>query len=235
MADPIKGSDVLLDVFKDGQYRTYLCATDCSIDIKTDLQSVKTIGDGFWQRYRAQSIGYTVKLSGVVKINSSSDPTALDLLDYVFNLTEFNFRMTMQDDTGAIRAVYGNASIETGSIGGGVDGFAKGDFTLFGNGPLAIGNSISSCDISVTNISATYSGIGTNQTVYITTAGTGTLDHLEYTIDGGNRITSSSSILTVPNGLSGSSYQLVVYPVCVGGIDGTSGSITIYYRTAPYS
>ena len=137
MADPVKGSNVLLKIYKGGNYVDFVCATDVSIDFKTDLQSVKTIGDGYWQRYRIQSIGYTIRLSGLIKIGDA-EATTWDLLDYEVNMTELLYKMTFDDLEGGLRVISGAGTIESTSINGGTDGFAKSDFTIYGNGPLTI-------------------------------------------------------------------------------------------------
>lgn len=230
MADPILGSNVVLQIDKAGQYRTYLCAIDCSIDFKTDLQSVKTIGDGYWQRYRAQSLGYVIKLNGLVKMNNINEPTAFDMIDYIFNMAEFNFVLTFEDETGAIKAYYGVGTIESGSLSGGTSDFAKGDFTIYGNGPLTTSNSNVVCDLSVNGISQFYNSTSL-VSVNVSYTGSGTLDHFEYTTTtGGNRTSVGSTSFTVPNPASGISYPLTVYPVCVGNIDGGSYTVTIIHH-----
>lgn len=232
MADPVKGSDVLLQIYKSGQYCDFICATDISIEFKTDLQSVKTIGDGYWQRYRTQSLGYTIKLSGLVNINAN-EPTAWDMLDYEMNMTEFQYRMTFTDNTGSLKAIFGYGTIESSVLSGGVDGFAKGEFTIFGNGSISISDSAVACNVSVTNITLGYVS-ESYINAYITTSGSGTLDHLEYTFGGGSRLSSNSSVIQLTNPpLNGASQVLVVYPICGGGYEGTSGTLTISHVSQP--
>ena len=227
MAEPVKGSNVLLQIYKDGAYADFLCATDCSIDFETEKKSVKTVGDGVWKRYKPQSIGYTINLSGLIRLDVA-DPVAFDLLDYQTQFIDVTYRMTFEDDAANIKAIYGTAIVEKTSLNGSSDGFATGQFVLSGNGVPTILNSLTACDIVITTLFKD----ATNLPLYYyfnVSAYTGsTPDRFEYAIDGGARQVSFTSDWTV-TGLSSGSHTIEIWPICENGFDGTKFTDTFTY------
>lgn len=229
MADPVKGSNVLLQIYKGGDYADFLCATDCSIDFETEKKSVKTVGDGIWKRYKGQSIGYTINLSGLIRLDVA-DPVAFDLLDYQTQFVDVTYRMTFEDDAANIKAIYGTALVEKTSLTGGSDGFATGQFVLVGNGEATILDTLDICALTVTAFTATFYAIGeggnNSYTLGVTVTGTGTLDRIEYQIDGGARQVAGYSAPYYITATSGS-HSITVIPVCSNGSDGTSFTQTL--------
>lgn len=229
MAEPVKGSNVLLQIYKDGAYADFLCATDCAIDFETEKKSVKTVGDGVWKRYKPQSIGYTINLSGLIRLDVA-DPVAFDLLDYQTQFIDVTYRMTFEDDAANIKAIYGTAIVEKTSLNGSADGFATGQFVLSGNGAPTILNTLDICDLEVTAFTATFYAIGeggeNTYTLGLTIVGAGTIDRIEYQIDGGARQVSGYSAPYRINATSGS-HSITIIPVCSNGLDGTSFTQTL--------
>lgn len=229
MAEPVKGSNVLLQIYKDGDYQDFLCATECSIDFETESKSVKTIGDGVWKRYRPQSIGYTVNLTGLVRLDVA-DPVSFDLLDYQMQFTDLTYRMTFEDDAANIKAIYGTGIVEKTSLSGNSDGFANSQFTIKGNGEPTVLDTLDVCALTVTAFTATFYAIGeggeNSYTLAVTVTGSGTLDRIEYQIDGGARQVAGYSAPYYITATSGS-HSITVIPVCSNGSDGTSMTQTL--------
>lgn len=230
MADPVKGTDAIIQIFKAGSYRDYLCATDITIDIKTELKSVKTIGDGVWKRSRPQSIGYTITLNGLLKLNTGDSPMAFDLLYNQLQFVDIQFRITFTDEDNNIKAVIGNATVESSQFGGGSDGFATGQFTIVGNGELGYTNSLLPCDVTITGISATWDSTVGKYSINVSKTGTGTVYRYEYTINGRGRYIAPSMPFFIDQPLYSvpqTNYDMVIFPVCVNGFDGISNSTII--------
>lgn len=228
MADPVKGSNVLLQIYKAGEYRDFLCATDCSISFETEKKSVKTITDGVWRRYRPQNIGYTITLNGLVKLNTGNDPAAFDILDYQTSFTDVTYRMTFEDDAANVKAIFGTAMVEKTDLSGGADGFANSSFTLVGNGEPTILDSLTACDTVITTLLKDATNLPLFY-AFTVTAYTGTApDRYEYAIDGGARQVSFTADWTV-TGLSSGVHTIEIWPVCPNGFDGTKFTDTFTY------
>lgn len=220
MADPIIGIDVILQVMKAGEYRDFLCATEVAIDIDTETKSVKTVGDGVWARYRGQRLSYVITLNGLIKLNTGDDPAAFDLIDYQTEFLELEYRMIFEDSEGSLKVVYGNALVVKTGLSNPSDGFSTSAFTLNGCGAPVIVDALVACGITVTDITVDLTGLPFFVTFNYTHTG-GTPLRFEYAIDGGGRLISASSPLTISSPGAGA-HSIEIWPVCDNGYDGTS-------------
>lgn len=230
----VLGKNAILQFYKAGQYRDFAIATDVSIDFKTETKSVKTIGDGVWKRSRSQSIGYTISLSGLIKVGDFDDPLAFDLLDYQVQFTDIQYRLIFQEGD-ALKMILGNALVESSQYSGPADGFATGTFTLIGNGEPAISDSLNPCDVAISTLTATWDAGLSKYAVNLTTSGSGSILRYEYTINGGPRNVTYTLPFYVGNPPYSSpqiTYRVVVYPICTSGFDGTTGTVTISRYTS---
>lgn len=226
---PVKGKDVLFQIFDGVGYTSYACATDCSIETSTELKSVKTIGDGNWGKYKAQKNDYQVSLSGVIVLDTAQ--AAFDLLNYQIQGLDVPFQMFFEDaDTGTISIIRGNMLANDSRLGGGSEGFASSDFSFQGNGAYQILDPSTFCESVITTIQLIQQGA--NATVRIT-GHTGNPTRYDYSIDGGGLLTvfTSTYVTDLPlgTGYSGGTHTVQIIPYCSNGLAGTNfnGTITI--------
>lgn len=227
----VLGKNAILQIYKAGQYRDYAIASDISIDFKTETKSVKTIGDGVWKRSRGQSIGYTISLSGLVKVGTFDDPIAWDLLEYQVQFADLNYRIIFQEGA-VLKVIQGTALVDSTQLSGPSEGFATGQFNMIGNGVPTILDSLTACNLTITTVTT-----GTANTtahtipVTLTITGSGSLARIEYTLNGGNRQVSFTNSFSVPYPyvLGQGTFNYVFYPVCDNGFDGTSNTLTLTY------
>lgn len=133
MADPILGTDVIIQFYKGGNFYNYGCAESVEIQFSMETKSVKTVGDGVWKRKKGQSLEYQIELSGLL-LDDTTLPVAFDLLDYFKNMTDINYRLLFYDNAGLKKTITGNALPINVNLGGGSDGFGSGNITLSGSG-----------------------------------------------------------------------------------------------------
>lgn len=227
----VQGKNAIMQIYKGGQYRDFAVATDLTVEFKTDTKSVKTIGDGVWKRSRAQSIGYTISLNGLIKVGTFDDPIAFDLLNYQVQFTDLQYRIIYQEGSD-LKVIQGNALVDSTQLAGPSDGFATATFNMVGNGQPLILDSLIPCNLTISSITT-----GTADTsahtipITINLTGTGTLYRIEYTVNGGNRYISYSTSFSVnyPYVLGQGSFVYVFYPICDNGFEGTSNTLTLNY------
>lgn len=230
----VQGQNVLLQIYKSGQFRDFAVATTVSIDFNSDVKSIKTIGDGVWKRQRQQNISYSIKLDGLIKLNTGDDPATFDVLTYMTNFVDLLYRITFEGVGGGLKVVTGQAIVNSTSLSGGSDGFATSSFVLLGNGVPQINETLTICALSIDSITVGQATIGSYSVpVTMNISGTGTLAHIEYTVNGGNRVVASGTTFNIacPSTLGAPDMVYVFYPVCTNGFDGTSASLTVGYNT----
>lgn len=228
----VQGSNVVLQIYKAGQFRDFAVATNISIDFNSDVKSIKTIGDGVWKRQRQQAIGYSIKLDGLIKLNTGDDPGSFDVLGYMTNFVDIVYRITFEGDEGGLKVVTGQAIVNTTSFMSGPDGFATSSFTLLGNGEPEITETFVTCDLSIDSVT-TGTANTTTHTIPVTMniSGSGTLARVEYSVNGQARQTSTSTTFNVayPYVLGTPDFVYVFYPICTNGFEGSSATITLAY------
>jgi hypothetical protein len=133
MADPVLGTDVIIQFLHNDNYINYGCATNVEIQFDMETKSVKTIGDGIWKRKRGQSLGAVINLSGVI-VNNTAVPTVFNLLAYFKQMVDVQYRIRFTDNGGGVQVIDGDALPTSVKLAGGTDGFATGDITLECNG-----------------------------------------------------------------------------------------------------
>lgn len=229
----VLGKNAILQLYKAGEYRDFAIATDITVDFKTETKSVKTIGDGVWSRVRPQSIGYTISLSGLIKVGEYDDPMAFDVLAYQTNFVDLQYRVIFEEGV-KMKVIQGFAIVESSSFSGPSDGFATGTFNMTGNGEPYIMDGLIPCDITISSVTVGTESSG-SRTVTMNTTGTGTLHLIEYTIDGGERQSyfgGTSFSISRPAGTWKSYWTYEFIPVCPNGYDGVSKTINISFSQA---
>ena len=226
MADPIKGSDVLIQFDVGDGYFDYACATDVSIEFDMETKSVKTVGDGVWRKKRGQLLGYVISLDGVIKFDDDQVPHAFDLLANLVNMVGIAFRMIFEETTTTLTKVIEGIVLPVRvNLSGPAEGFAGGSATLEGIGAPTITDSITNCEASIDSFTAVGDPDSPGRVNLNFTGISPDTVRIEYSIDGGGRQTifsMSANFLYNINGVSAGSHTIVFYTVCENGIDGNS-------------
>jgi hypothetical protein len=224
---PIEGKNVLLQFYKDGDYYTYVCASDCSIEFTTEVDETTTITDGVWPVFEGDRLSFAVTLSGLI-ILDGTEPIAFWLLEnFQLQLLPVQFRILMQDPiTSLIKVIIGNAIIMRTALTGPASDFANGDFEFKGSGMPTISNSVIGCSATIGTLIAGYDPDTGNVTItYSDVVGA---DRLEYSVDGGDRIPvfspGTNGIFFIA-GLSDGPHTVQVWTVCENGIDGEDNTV----------
>lgn len=248
MADPIKGTDVIIQFVSGSSYITYGCATDLETTFSMETKEVKTIGDGVWKRKRGQSLTQTISLSGVIK-NDSTVPDTFDLLDYLKNMVDIAFKLLFFDETGLAKTLKGNALPTEVNMSSGSEGFATGSITLVVNGdPDAVSTGGGGgggptpppdCAAEIETAHMDSNTFPTRRYVFIDSmvAGGPTITRFDYVIQkvGGSYNSGTQSAFTdgsIPTSwrlitlASLGTFTITITPICDNGFSGTPYTIT---------
>jgi hypothetical protein len=222
MAQPVLGKDAVIQFLKGDDYFPYACATDIAINFEMETKSVKTIGDGNWEKVRGQKKGYSIDLNGLIKFDDDTVPHAFDIYDYFHNMTAIPYRIIFTNDEGDLKVVEGNALPTSVGLGGGSEGFATGSATLKGDGAVEVRDLIIPCPSSIQSIQLVEGG---DYPLIRITAHTGTPARYEYSIDGGGFVTQMATSyiqdLVLDPGIAAGSHTITIIPVCENGENGT--------------
>lgn len=242
MADPIKAIDVIIQFLQGGDYITYACAAELSTEFMMETKSVKTVGDGVWERKRGQKLSQVVNLSGVIKPDTST-PDAFDLLDYFKNMTDVQFRILFYDENGLQKNLKGNALPTKVNLSAGVEGFATGEITLEVNGdpdyvpptspPPPDPNDPDACVAEITAAHTAIVGPPNRRYVYVDsmTVDSATISRWDYSIDGGGTQTkftdgSIPASWILPLAMNTGTHSITITPICDNGFSGTPYTFT---------
>lgn len=227
MAEPVLGKDAVIMFQKEDEYFAYACATDIEIAFEMEVKSVKTIGDGNWDKPRGQKKGYTIELNGLVKFDDDTVPHAFDLYDFFDGMTPIPYRIIFTNDEGGLKVIEGLALPVSLRLGGGSEGHATGSATLKGDGSVDVRDLIIPCPSSITSVQ--FIQDGTHSTIRIT-GHTGSPARYDYSVDGGGFVSQfvNSFIQDLPlqDGLSVGSHTITIIPVCQNGYNGTEFNTT---------
>lgn len=225
--DVVLASDVTMLIYKDGDYRPFVCATDLSIDTTMEVKEVRTIGDGKWKKPRGQSLTYTISLSGLIVL-VGGDPTAWYIMEFMRQMIPLNYRIIWDDVPNNLQKIIeGIALPVSGRLPSGAEGFANCSFELRGDGEYTIMDSLVTCTATINSafvggsgqegapagaIRIEYSGASSNTT------------RIEYEFDGGGRLAvitggAPNGVIYPPGDYSGS-HVVILYPQCEDGADG---------------
>lgn len=226
--DAILGKNVLIQFYKTDGFYDYACASNISIHPTMETKSVKTVGDGFYRKRRGQTIDYEIQLDGIISIDDSIKPNAFDLLDYLNNMTDIQFRMMFEDSLNNLKVIEGSGLPVDVNLGGGSEGHASGSAVLAVNGLPDIRNTITACDLVITGFTIV-KGLTGHYTATVTSYTGSNWLRWDYSVDGGGRLSSYSNtwqVLIDP--LATGTHTIDVYPVCQNGFDGSVYSTTFH-------
>ncbi len=230
--DVVLASDVTMLIYKDGDYRPFVCATDLSIDTTMEVKEVRTIGDGKWKKPRGQSLSYTISLSGLVTL-SGGDPTAFYVLEFMRQMIPVSYRIIYDEvSSGLQKIIEGIALPVSGRLPSGAEGFANSSFEFRGDGEYTVSDSAINCAANIDSASVTMPPEGSppgSIAIMFSGASADTM-RIEYAFDGGGRDAFINE--GVPNGIilpTGNytgTHDLILYPQCADGEDGEPYPIT---------
>lgn len=132
----IKGKDVILEVYKDGAYVPWKCATTCSIHIKPEIVDKTTYSSGFAINRHVRRLDWSVDISGVSILDDHWN--VFDSLNIVRIINGFQIRMTFTDTAGNTAVFTGTVIMEDASISGDAQDFAMFDESMLGNGAFTL-------------------------------------------------------------------------------------------------
>lgn len=226
MAEPVLGKDAILQIKKNDVWGNYACAINVEIAFEMETKSVKTIGDGVWEKPRGQKKSYQINLSGLQKFDDDALPHAYDLYAYYDSMVSVEFRMIFTDSDNNIRVFEGLVLPVSLNLGGGSEGFASGSAVLKGDGAPTISTVVDNCEAQITD--GVMEAVGANNGFRINALSGGPVTRYDWAVDGGGR---SAAFVdgTLPEVFSlGSSWPtgtdsfhtLTVWPICEDGNDG---------------
>jgi hypothetical protein len=221
MAQPVTGKDAVIMFQKGDGYFPYACAESIEVSFELETKSVKTIGDGVYDKPRGQKISYQISLTGVVKFDDDTVPHAFDMLAYLLAMSAINYRIIFTNDEAGLKVIEGTALPVNTNLGGGSEGFASGSATLKGDGAVEVRDLIIPCPSSITSIQLIED---TPNSIIRITGHTGSPARYEYSVDGGafvvQTVTSFIQDLVLEGGLGAGLHSIVIIPVCDNGYNG---------------
>lgn len=219
----ILGTDVVLQLYKEGSYEEFICATECSIEINTEVKDVRGPVDGKWKMVRGKRNSYSVSLNGLIVLGEAR-PTTFWLVDNQIQWLDLPFRMVFTDpETMLIKIMAGNALIERSQLTSSSTSFANSSFDFTGNGALTITDSSTVCSATIGEIEIGGGNEDNGAVASFTYSGVTNASRLEYSIDGGPRETifdPGTDGVVFLFGLLEGAHTLQVWVVCESGIDG---------------
>jgi hypothetical protein len=216
----ITGEDVIIQFrLKTINFTDFICATDCTIEGVTETTSGATLGTGSWARLVPLTNSYKISIAGLIPLDGSSNNNPFDLFEGWMNKTPVKFRMVFLDaENIETRALEGEALITSNSIAGPASGFATGDITLDGMGPLIIATDL--CSTAVGTISGS-DGAYTITSIPVTTI------RIDYELFREGQKLRTGSLVPVAGsasigfiGLPLGDYTMIFYPICSNGLSG---------------
>ena len=233
MNEVIKGTDVIIDVYKGSDYLPFICAEDIAIEIITDLVSVKTKGSGKWKEFRGHSLGWSANSNALIPYDNPTDVTIWDIIARQLNMVLVPIRMVFNAGGGVVKSAYGECMINTSGLNAPSD-FARGTFNATGSGELEILDGLTACDgviatltlQSQTSTAATFAYTGATLATrfdwYIETTGLTPIVVGSGVIWSPPLPNSTFSLTILVNG----GQKITVTPICSNGESGTPISLT---------
>jgi hypothetical protein len=136
MADWIHGKNVILSAYDTTDYFPFLCATNCSISVSSEIVPKSTITSGSYRENYARIQEWGLTLEGVSTIDGPN--SVFRTIMEAVRRTGLNIEMLFTDDAGAEKALRGHVLIEDTTINGDVNAFSDYSVSFIGNGPLEI-------------------------------------------------------------------------------------------------
>lgn len=218
----ILGKDVVIEFYKEGDYRGFLCADNVEYNLAMETISVRTLGSGHYKEYRGQSISYSITLTGLIPVDLSAGVTAFDLIEYTKQMVDIEYRMIFRSENGnEVTQLRGKGLVVESSVTGPAD-FAGASFTIQGNGEPLFGPP-PSCNIQIFDKLLTHHA-GFIYKMAILGEYNGPAIRYDWSLDGGAVNTALSTgwffnLLDSPRPQLGP-HTIDIWPVCDNGVQG---------------
>lgn len=225
----VQGTDAVLQFDKNG-WKSFMCASEVTISMDSDLITIRTLGDGHWRKNAQKTIGFTVTLSGLM-VFDAANWTTWDTTDNWLNYLNIKFICSFNDKNGDIRSVQGYTVVKSDVFSIAAGALVKTDFELEGNGELLIFDGLIACDSTITGITITGQTGGTG-IVNITYTYTGAPYRVKYKIDGiGPYLYALLGVAIVPPELANGSHSVEIIPVCANGYESDNSASQAFIVT----
>jgi hypothetical protein len=220
----IQGIDAVLS-FKKSTFLPFVCSSNVDIEITTDTTSVKTIGDGIWDKQKAVKNSYTITLSGVLKFDNANF-SGWDVITNQIGWVDLEFLLSFTDDAGNIKSFSGFLVVQKTTLNAAVGQVVKDDFSFVGNGGLKYFDGLIPCPSAITAIVCTNPTDASGNLVFTYTY-TGAPYQVKYRLDGSGPYAYAlvTGTFTI-NGVSVGTHSIEVIPICSNNYEGTSDQIT---------
>lgn len=236
--EALHGIDGVLFFKKNGNWTVFGCCETVEVTVNSELISIKTIGDGTWDRSAEDGKNYTLSCSGIIQYDDEPNRVNhFDLLELQAQGLELEWYISFKqnDKTTELTSLWGTALVVTSTVSAPND-FVNSSFEFRGQGELNRGappictKKILSNGYTVLRIGLTF-----RYKVTITALNSAMVYHYEYRVDGGDSITVLNNIWTIDltevlsRPLPYGSHVLEIWPVCENGIRGekTTRNFTI--------
>lgn len=222
--DVVLASDVTMLIYKDSDWRPFVCATDLSIDFSMEVKEIRTIGDGKWKKPRGQSLTYTISLSGLITL-VGGDPTAFYVLEFYRQMIPLNFRIIWDDPGNNLQKIAEGWALPVNiRLPSGAEGFANCNIEMRGDGECEIKDATVTCTATIDTASvgqSTQEGAPAGAIRISYSGASSNTARIEWSIDGGGTdatITGGAPMgIIYPPGNYLGSHTLLIYPVCENG------------------
>jgi hypothetical protein len=136
MPDLIHGKNVILSAYDTNNYYPFLCATNCSITVTSEIKQKTTITSGSWRENYARISQWSLTLSGVSTIDGPNS-VFRTILENI-RRTGMDIELLFTDDAGDEKALTGHVLIEETTINGDVNAWSDYSVSFIGNGAFEI-------------------------------------------------------------------------------------------------
>lgn len=135
MTDIIQGNDCLFQINTTGEFKTLVCSKSFLLSVETETKETTTRGDGGWRDYDYKTLGYTITLSGLLKLTDSEGRnTYNDLFQQQINFLEVQYRIIYTDPSGNNAIVAGTVIITRTALNTSAGSQVESDIEMIGKG-----------------------------------------------------------------------------------------------------
>jgi len=221
MADPIviQSKNAVLSFYKNGWY-PYVCASDVSISMSSDMIETRTATGGIWATSTYQKNSFSLSLGGVL-VFDAVNWSGLDFIQNWLGFTAVQFMLSMTDDSGTIKSFQGYCNVASLVMAASPGKVVENTYTLPGTGELMFFDGLIPCNGVISTITVT-EALDSSGDATITYTYTGAPYQIKYRVDGmGNYIYVLIGTSFVVAGGTIGAHSIEIIPVCSNNYVGT--------------
>lgn len=185
MAGKVEGKNVILSIYNGGSYVPVGCATNCTIQVDTELIPTTTNDSGVYRTFIPRFNEWEVTCDGVTILEGASNYLPLDTLTEQIRQSGIDLQVEFTDPDGTTKTFEGFAYIYTTNIDSLYGDFSNFSFSAKGSGAFTIDTVTSPSYTGGMTIEFTGDGVTTafsdadliNRTLHL-----GFVDHYEWKI-----------------------------------------------------